>query len=130
MPVRVGCWLCRGYGNTAAAINPQNIQPAVRKRRSKSCFRCPNTGGSGRAQLLQCTGTLLDKAPIFGAGCPAVQEPRNGARLREVEEQKVAASESRQEHLVTKVKTSLPDRVGWLLPGEARDFLPTSHHKG
>lgn len=50
--------------------------------------------------------------------------------MRGMKEQRVAARESRQEHLVTEVKTSLPDRVGWLLPGETRDFLPTSQPKG
>lgn len=75
-------------------------------------------------------GPCWTKQQYLGLAVLQCRSCGNEARVRGMKEQRVAARESRQEHLVTEVKTSLPDRVGCLLPGETRDFLPTSQPKG
>lgn len=126
-PVRVGCWLCRGYGNTLPlrSIPWKHPTSSGEASRRKAASGAQTTAGSGRAQLFQPTVTLLDKAPILGAGCPAAQGPREWGTgeggLRSRKWQQVKADKS---ILSLEVKTPLPDHVGWSLPGEACDFLP------
>lgn len=105
--------------------SPGNIQPAAGKARNKRLLQVPKAqpGVEGHS-------SSSPKHRYLGLAVQQCRSPGNGARARGIKEQKVAASESRQKHPVTEVKTSLPDPVGWLLPGEARDFLPTSHPKG
>lgn len=98
-PVRVGCWLCRGYGNTAAAINP--LETSNQQRGSlatKGSFRCPNhrREWEGTASPAPCD-PAGQSTHVWGwlscsAGAPGMGHGRGGLRSRKWQQVKADKS--------------------------------------
>lgn len=116
-PVRVGCWLCRGYGNTAAVINPlETSNQQWGSVATKGCFRCPNHSWEWKGTAFSAHCDPAGQSTNIGgwlscsAGAPGMGHGRGG-----IKEQKVAASESRQEHPVTGSENTPPRPRGLVI---------------